>query len=475
MEIKPPNIQIPTTLAREIKPAVEQWRTGQILQATLVAKPKSDSFTIKIGSTTLQATGTPTQQQAAAIEVGAKLQLQVVQVKPQVTLKVMPPPNPASGTAEAMKQHLPKQAPLPPLLANLAALTKPQAQPTPLPLPPDLIANIKNLVKQLPTAQTMLKGNGDSIKQAIKDSGLFMEQTLTNATTAQTKSNVLDHDFKANMLRILEQLKNYQQQSKETTRTQTPAQTKEAPSQTHQTQQHQNLLQNKPTKSPQPQQPQTPLLATQPITSTTPGKPDQPLQSGIPIQNKEFTTSSPPPLKHSPVHAQNRSQPSLAQNMPLNFLIDELGKQIEGALSRIRVTQLANVPSDTTQPLNWNIELPIRREAGIDVISLRIEEDDSQGSNQEQGKQKAWKVTLAFDFDELGPIYANLTIHEKSVGASLHAEQDKTTKLINQHIDELSKSLIDAGLTVDKLSVHQGKPSTSGKTRIFQSLLDIKA
>jgi len=443
MEIKPPHIQITTPNTANVKPATSQWRTGQVFDATLVARPKSDSFTLKVGPDTLQATGKPPAQPNQPLEPGTKLKLEVLATSPQLTLKVLPPPTPAPATTEALKQHLPKQTSLTPLLANLSALVKPS---TNTQLPPALVKSIEHLLKSLPTAHQISKNDAEATKRIMKESGIFLEQHLLKSKSLESRAQTLNSDFKANVLKVLQQLQHYQKSDKPTSQTNSDTQ--------------KNTLQLKPPLPPLP-------------SLTTPNKSGEvkaPLLNNLPQQ-----LTSTPTLKNAPIQAQARSQPTINQASPLAFIVEELSKQIEGAVSRVRVTQLANIPSDATQPLNLNIELPVRKEDAIDLFQIRIKEEDDEHNKQTNDKNMAWKVTLAFDLEALGPMYASITVFEKTVSTTLHAERSKTTKLIDRNLSTLSKNLTDVGLNVEKLVCLTGKPTQSSNTRIFQSFLDIKA
>ncbi len=442
MEIKPPQIKVSSPSgATSIKSVLNQWRTGEILNATIVSRPKSDSFILKVGTDTLQATGKPPAQLAASLEAGTKLKLEVLQTSPQLTLKVIP--NTVSAATNALRQHLPKQTSLAPLLANLMTLGQSSSQ-----LPANLAKSIENLLKTLPSAQDALKGHAKIMQRMLKESGIFLERHLSESNAPTSHSRTLNADFKANLLKVLQQLQNYQKQA------QTAPKKVDDPY-------------NAPLSQRLPLQ--APGAAT---TSNTP--PSSAPRAPEPPSSPQTPTTIAPTLKNAALQAQARSQPTLNPTTPLTFIVEELSKQIEGAISRIRVTQLANIPSDTNQPLNLNVEFPVRRELGIDLFQLRIEEDD-ENNKHSSGKTPVWKVTLAFHFDELGPVYANISVFEETVSATLHAELDKTRKLIDDNLNTLSKDLNEAGLNVKKLICLTGKPMHSSNTRIFQSILDIKA
>lgn len=464
MEIKPPNIPLPNLTVGNIKPALEQWRAGQILEATVIAKPKADAFTLKIGANTLQATGAPPQAWGEPIEPGVKLRLQVVQTLPQLLLKVLantPPPPPIAN--DALKQQLPKQAPLPPLLANLAALTSKAPSSPPPSLPPAVSAAINHLVSQLPTPPQLNKGDAETMKRLIKESGVFLERSLNQLTPTATQNDSLNRDFKANLLKVLQQLQNYQAATKEMPQPQTASSAKQTP-------------QLPAALAPRPATPPLPSPASPPPTTETLAKPAAPpMTTPLPPLSTP-PESSLPPLKTAPLQAQAPSQATVSANMPLNQIIEELSQQIDSALSRLRVTQLSNLPVDNSVQQNWTVELPLRRpDSGvIDLVHMRIEEEE-QGGNQDEKKTKLWRVTLAFDFAELGAMYANIALVERKISTTFHAEQAQTATLIDENLKVLTKTLTDAGLTIDTLACHQGKPVGRVKTRLTQTLLDIKA
>jgi hypothetical protein len=165
------------------------WRTGQRLDAVVMALVAQDRVSIQTGDLVLEA------RTSLAITVGQRLHLEVIRADNQIVLRIITPPAEANPLAAAYRASLPHQLPLQTIFARFTeALSLPSG------IPPSAISLLKQLLQQLPAQQSITRI--DVLKQALKDSGLFLEHKLN--PSSQTSS--LDKDLKANLLRLLEEL-----------------------------------------------------------------------------------------------------------------------------------------------------------------------------------------------------------------------------------------------------------------------------
>ncbi|MCF6337806.1 MAG: flagellar hook-length control protein FliK [Gammaproteobacteria bacterium] len=159
--------------------------------------------------------------------IGQHIKLEVVTPGAIASLKILTTPLAAlpatsmnnTHIAQALRTILPQQAPLPLLLNNLALIVKnhttnlspgiiPPTTQRIAPLPQPLIELVRAVVDRLPDNGNV--SSGDGLKQAIAQSGLFMEarlaQILQQPTSGTTTPPI---DFKGGLLSLLLTLLNF--------------------------------------------------------------------------------------------------------------------------------------------------------------------------------------------------------------------------------------------------------------------------
>ncbi|VAW87269.1 hypothetical protein MNBD_GAMMA16-369 [hydrothermal vent metagenome] len=439
----------------EVKPALNNWKVGQTLQAIVVnpGKNNSSAITLKIGGHIIRAQNTQTPPVPPF--KGQNLKLEVITLTPSPILKVLGEAK-TDFKNEAVRNLLPRQAAYPPLLARLHTLSTTKATNTADKIPNSLQNMINRIVDRLPTQSSVSSPQG--LKSDLRNSGIFLEQQALQQKNIADKPIVFSKDFKANLLTLAAEIK--QQITKNergnTRLTTPPILNLQALSGINQA--------NKPSTSSPPTL-LTPSLSLSGSKQTPEGKPLVP-----PLPSTEKTIP-PPPMRHTPVVAQGRVLDS-APNLPgAGSLLSELFELVDSGLSRLRLTQLANTQVDANN-LVYLFELPVKNQNGIDLINLKLEQENSkQGNNKQQG----WNITLAFDFEELGPVYAHIILRGKKVNTNITAEQGKTKLLFEKHIDKLKESLTTAGLEIDNICCSQGKPEQRNTKTHINPIVDTRA
>jgi hypothetical protein len=346
--------------------------------------------------------------------VGQTLKLEILNPGTLASLRILNTGPSPRGVEQALRGLLPRQAPLTPLLANLAAIVhsaRPGSAPATPPLPAPLLAAVNRLVEALPPAAKVTSADG--LKQAVAQSGLFLEARLAQAitqpaTTGQSTAN-LPLDFKGNLLSLLVSL----------------------------------------------------LTLSRLTPGSTGPAPEQPTQT------------APPPLPHLAQQAQPRAQPMLNPQMTLQQAMLELLRTVEGGLARLQLAQLGSSGVEEEGRRHWVVELPVRQDDRLDLFQLHIERDSRQGDTQ---KPPLWSVNLAFDLSSLGPIQARITLAGKAISTTFWAEQADTAELINTHLASLHQRMREVGLNVGNLSAHQGQaPAPSTDEARLRGLVDVQA
>lgn len=154
--------------------------------------------------------------------IGQQIKLEVVTPGAIAALKILTTiPATSSDTttvSQAMRSILPRQTPLPALLGNLAFIARAAATPGITPsstlttsqtiqtpaLPQSLVELVRTVVNRLPRNENI--STADGLKQAVAQSGLFMEARLAQALQqpiAATATAAPPVDFKGGLLSLL--------------------------------------------------------------------------------------------------------------------------------------------------------------------------------------------------------------------------------------------------------------------------------
>lgn len=193
MQITKPTPLTPTFTLVSSASALRSWQVGEILQATVIDVAPGGIVTLRIGAATL------TGSAPFPLQRGQSLPLQVVEMGAQPVLKLVDAP--ATGThaeqvAAALRETLPRQAPLPPLFARLAPLAQPQVQPS-ADITRPLLDQITQLLNRVAQSDGISTGAG--LRRALNDSGVLLEAKLA-APGAQPLQ--FSSDIKAGLLQL---------------------------------------------------------------------------------------------------------------------------------------------------------------------------------------------------------------------------------------------------------------------------------
>ncbi len=161
-----------------------------------------------------------------------------------------------------------------------------------------------------------------------------------------------------------------------------------------------------------------------------------------------------------------------------DLAISTLLRQIASSIAKIQNNQFTSIASkqSSTEPqlLNsWYVEIPAFSEGQFRPIQIQIDEETTRDQSQDEKKGRQWKITLGFDFEDLGEFFATLTIVENSISATFWSEQSQTLERIKSELNYLEHSLEEKGIAIKSLDCRRGKPALQ-KSRLDQQLVDIK-
>ncbi|MFQ5643411.1 MAG: flagellar hook-length control protein FliK [Thiogranum sp.] len=476
-----PTSGVPGLPARSTPAAPPQWRTGQLLQAT-VTERSIGKVLLSIGNRQVSA------ETSLPLEKGQQLTLQVRSLGIQPELKIISALK-ESPLAGMVRLLLPRQAPLTPLLASMKQVAR---LPNP-PRPALLNEQIRATLRQMPDIPTVSTPQG--LKKAIADSGVFLEQRLLQGSANRADAPPVQGDFKASLLRLVQLVRNWAATGTRTTAgTPTPAAATPAAA----AQPAGTGLNAPPPATAAPPATDARAPAQQPaatsqdaVRTAQPAAPDQlrraaraglpgavasaarpaattsPSVTGAPPAGGSSAGAAPPamlpggelpaPLRGAVPVPQSALQASLDLINRLGNFRADLLQQAESALARIQLHQLAAVPREGERGLlEWLFELPIRRADDIDLWSMRLLRDDSGQQREAQPASPHWTVQLAFDLPGLGAVQAQVQLRNEQVSAHFWAEQTDTLPLFREHLHELHAALCAAGLEVADLDCRHG-------------------
>lgn len=373
--------------------AVQGWRVGQVLQAMVLAPASNGKASLQIGGQAVEA------ESQLPLRSGEALTVRVEQQGSQPLLRVLHRAAPALEIqARALRSDLPRQAPLPPLLANLQVLAHapPKAAEG---LPQALLQLARSVLQSLPEVGSV--SHADGLRRALLSSGTFLESRLAASLVGREAPPI--RDLKATLLRLVAHLTS------------------------------QSASGEKPLMLPPP---------------------------------------SLPPMRSGPPAPQAPSPATLSVSWPVEQATGELRTQAEGGVARIQIHQLNSLPGDdATRPALF-MEVPVRHAQGTDVWSVRIEQEQRSRTGDAQA---AWSVSLAFDLEGLGPVYARVRLQADRVSTTFWAEDPDTALHLQAHRAELREQMDAVGLNVADIQVHAGGPPQGSGEALTPSLVNVEA
>ncbi len=450
MEVKlPPTMRALIVQARDLPKLLSDWQVGQTLRAVAQSDSADGQVTLNIDNRLLTAAA------PQPLRAGQILELRIESLGRQPVLQVLEQIPPTSSAAQsALRSLLPLQRPLGELMANIAMLAgsgqggraataavpgaaataaeaaetaavAATANPTAPAtggttesrLPPPLADLTARFFAALADSETIR--DPAQLKQALERSGNFLEAKLAQAVREQRAPDTAN-DLKALLLQLFEALR----------------------------------------------------------SNLPPGGGSADGERSFADLGEELKAAATrllnqPPLRGGAPEAQARAAANLHLLDNLRT-IQSLLKQTEGALARTQLHQLASRPAehDGNRQI-WLFELPIRQQQQVDILHLRIErEREEQSGSGGKAGEHAWSVMLAFNFDELGPVHAKVSLQGEAVSTTFWAEQADTEHRFRDALDLLWRNLVGAGLKVESLTTHVGRPPAS--RGIPERLLDEK-
>jgi hypothetical protein len=139
-------------------------------------------------------------------------------------------------------------------------------------------------------------------------------------------------------------------------------------------------------------------------------------------------------------------------------LIRTMTNETQVLLSKIETNQMLSLNSQQTRNdaqmvQQFLIDLPIFHNQKVESFELLFESNENKKAKK---PIKTWAVTIKFDLEPLGPMFAKVSLKDERISTNFFAENETTAKLLSQNIQHLKESLFTAGLDVEHVNGQQG-------------------
>lgn len=231
MRLDPITPLLTTVTTPQLAATLSTWRVGQVLDAVVTHITSVGTATLNVNNVSLEI------HSNLQLAVGSPLVLEVAEIGARIALRILTPLAPKDAIAETLRRVAPRQGELAPVLTELARVTSTSVPPgqnvnlapapllaaltAPAPLvaatlpaslatafataPPELRELAKNVIERLRTPAQAATPEG--LRQALKNSGPFLEHQLATATGSADAALVFSRDLKAGLLQLVSYLK----------------------------------------------------------------------------------------------------------------------------------------------------------------------------------------------------------------------------------------------------------------------------
>lgn len=158
-------------------------------------------------------------------------------------------------------------------------------------------------------------------------------------------------------------------------------------------------------------------------------------------------------LKQHKISTQDHHQLIENQLRTLKILQQEILK----ALNKIETNQLLSLNQQTNKNdfvsgQYFLVDLPIFKDNQVESFELLFQSPVGQNK-----AKKIWTVTIKFDLQPLGPMFAKVSLQGSRISSHIFAQDPQTAKLLGENIQLLQESLFLAGLDIDEIKGQLGK------------------
>ena len=190
--------------------------------------------------------------------------------------------------------------------------------------------------------------------------------------------------------------------------------------------------------------------------------------TNLPLPTTDPAARPAPPRRDGPLIAPPIAEASLSAGDKPLAVVGTLLEQTDAALDRIALSQYASLPPEGSRTeaqasQRWLTEIPLAFQNGATMLPLQIEKEPPR-REVEGSAGPLWRVRFALDVEPLGPLQGVVTLQGRSVGITLWAEREDTSKLLRRASPGLEAALADAQFENRAIDIHTGQPRVSQPT-----------
>lgn len=195
MIVQPTNLAALTWAGAAAGTLAETWRVGSVLSGRLLQQTAQGRLVLQIGGQTVEADAPSTQAPPR------QFQARVLSAGAQPLLEILENGAAASPVAGALRERLPRQGGLAPLLADLETLAR---MPATRSLPAPVRTALAQFESAIPDQREVV--DGKSLRDALARSGLQLEHNLQQSARTGLQPVALHDDLKAAAQRLVRAL-----------------------------------------------------------------------------------------------------------------------------------------------------------------------------------------------------------------------------------------------------------------------------
>jgi hypothetical protein len=143
--------------------------------------------------------------------------------------------------------------------------------------------------------------------------------------------------------------------------------------------------------------------------------PESPANAPAPAQR------TPPPVRGAALSPQGPAPATLPPGAGLSSLVQHLRPQVEQALARLTLHQLASLPEGPSAA--WMFELPLATPQGAAMAQFQIERDAPDTGAAEGAEAAPWRARFSIDIEPLGPVHVHVAMNGGKAAVSVWAER----------------------------------------------------
>jgi hypothetical protein len=175
-----------------------------------------------------------------------------------------------------------------------------------------------------------------------------------------------------------------------------------------------------------------------------------------------------PPRRDGALIPQPVAEASLSAGEKPLAIVETLLEQTDAALDRIKLAQYASLPpegprAEAQHSQRWLTELPLAFHNGAAMLPLQIEKEPPR-RDADGVAGPLWRVRFALDVEPMGPLQGVVTLQGRSVGITLWAEREETSRLLRGASPGLEAALLDAQFENGTIDIHTGQPRVAQPT-----------